>query len=252
MYNLLLSLGAAALAFGLGAIAGRWTYGLAPALLVFPAVFFVLARRTGAQLEGIMKAAMAQLQARNVEEGKALLRSALPLGKWQFLVSQQVYAQLGALEFVQKNYDEARPLLEKSWSRNWQAAAMLALLDQRAGQHDEAIERLEKAQTFARKEPLFWAVSAWVLIEAKQSEKALQWLADAKETLPDSEAITQLQDAIRNDKVKRFKWGRVFGQGWYQFHPEQVPGSAGMKEQAARAGYQRGGRTYPAPRGFRR
>ncbi|MCB9744842.1 MAG: tetratricopeptide repeat protein [Alphaproteobacteria bacterium] len=252
MYNLLITLGVGAAAFGLGALFGRWTYGVAPALLIMPVVYFVLARRTGAQLEAIMKRAMVELQARRIDEGTAILRSALPLGRWQFLVTQQINAQLGALEYMQQNYEVARPLLEKAWSRNWQAAAQLAVLDARDGDYEGAVARLDKAQLLARKEPLYWAVSAWVLVEGKRADEALQWLGKGLEIIEENQPLTELRKAIANDKLKRFKWGRVFGQGWYQFFPDQVPGAANMKEQAARMGYQRGGRTYPAPRGFRR
>ncbi|MCB9758788.1 MAG: hypothetical protein H6739_03030 [Alphaproteobacteria bacterium] len=248
MYNLLIALAAAAAAFGLGALAGQWVYGVVPALLVFPVIYFVLARRTGKQLEAVMKEAMEAIQARRIDEGRAILESAMPLGRWQFLVTQQIYAQLGTLEYIQRNFAKARPLLEKTWSRNWQSAGLLAALDMRDKKHDAAIERMEKASTFGRREPLYWALLAFILIDARKADQALLKLSEAQEALPDSAAIKELRSAVANDRLKRFRWAQVFGQGWYQFFPEHVPGATTARQQAAKLGYQRGGKTWPGPR----
>ena len=245
MFNLLISLGAAGLAFLLGFAGGHWYYGFAPALIVWPLVYFLLARRTGKQVEQIMAKAMGELQTQRLEQAKTTIKSALPLGRWQFLVEQQIYAQLGALEYVQRRPKEARTYLEKAWSRNWQAQAMLAVLDAKKGEHAVGVKRLEKARLFGRKEPVLYAILTWLHLRNKDSDSAMTVLKEGIEITEGSAPLKELQTAIANDRVKRFKWDKAFGQTWYQFFPEQMPVQQ-MQQQA-----QSGRKTFPQPRGFR-
>lgn len=246
MYNLLITLGLAAIAFGLGTLGGQWYYGFAPALIVAPAAYFFLARRSGKQLEAIMAKAMTELQAGRLENARATITAGYEIGKWQFLVEKQINAQLGALEYIQRNYKKARPLLESSWNRNWQAMGMLSILDARAGKHDQGIERFDKASLLAKKEPLMWGVSVWLLLEAGRTDDAMRKAAEAVEALDGNAKLKDLQAAIANKKIKRFKWGKVFGQGWYQFFPEQVPMQRGQR--GANQPDMRGRKTFPPPR----
>lgn len=245
MYNLLITLGLAAVAFGLGALGGQWYYGFAPAMLVAPAAYFFLARRSGKQLEAVMAKAMDDLQKGRLEAARETITKGYALGKWQFLVEKQIHAQLGALEYIQRNYKKARPLLEASWSRNWQAMGMLAVMDAKQGKHDAAIERFDKASLLAKKEPIMWGVAVWLLLDAKRTDDAMRKAAEGVEALDGNAKLKELQAAIANKKVKRFKWGKVFGQGWYQFFPEQVPQQRG---QAANQQNPHGRKTFPAPR----
>lgn len=241
MYNLLISLGAGLAAFGLGALFGRWYYGFAPAMLVAPTVYFFLARRTGQQVEAIMKRAVSKLQTGKMDAAKAIMEEARPLGKWQLLVEAQIDGQLGALEYMQRRPKAARPLLEKAWKRNWQAQAMLAILDSKEGKVESGINRLDKAKLLARKEVLFWAIQAWLHIKAKDTDEAMRRLNDGIEAAENPAALKQLHGAIQNGRMKRFDWGKTFGQGWYQFFPEQYPAA---RNQPVPGGF-RGGRGYP-------
>lgn len=251
MYNLLIALSIALLSFPLGRLAGSWAYGFAPALFVLPLAWWLLARRTGKQVEAIFKRAMDEISARRIDEGKEILRSALPLGRWQFLVTQQIYAQLGALEYVQRNYAAARPFLEKSWSRNWQAMALLALLDLRDGKPDVAVTRLRKTKTFGGREALLWAILAWIHLESGNRDGALTAVAEGLTILNDSKPLQELKLAIANDQMKRFNWPQQFGTGWYQFFPDQVPAVAAarqMQPPPPKGAFGRGGKTWPSPR----
>ncbi len=245
MYNLLISLGVGGGAFLLGLAGGQWYYGFAPALLAWPITYFLLARRTGKQFERVMNKAMNEMQTQRAAQAKETIRGALVLGRWQFLVGQQIYAQLGALEYIQRNHKEARPLLEKAWTRNWQAQAMLAVLDARAGEHAAGVKRVEKARLFGRKEPVLWGILTWLHLGNKDPDAAMTVLKEGLDVTDGANPLKELQVAVANDKVKRFKWGKVFGQAWYQFFPEQIP----MQRMAQQA--QRGRKTWPQPRGPR-
>jgi tetratricopeptide (TPR) repeat protein len=247
MKNLLLSLAVALAAFAIGWLAGSWSYGLAPALLVFPVVYLVLARRSGRRLQAVVERAMGQVQAGKVDAAKETLRGALGLAGEQFLVGQQVYALLGALEYAQRNFKAARPLLEKAWTRNWQAQAMLAVLDAKAGAVEAGLKRLDKAGWTGRKDPVFWAVGAWLLVDAGQREAALKRVAQGIEAADGAASLKELQGAIQNDRLKKFRWAQTFGNAWYQFFPEQAiagPMPGGAPAMASPAGR----KTWPQPR----
>ncbi len=247
MYNILIATGISAVAFAIGALGGQWYYGFAPALLVFAIAYTLLARRTSKQLEATMAAVQEAILRQDVKGARAALEAALPLGRWQLLVSQQIYAQLGALEFLQRNYRAARPLLEKAWKRSWQPQGMLATLDAREGHRDRGIERLLKARTLARKEPLLWALISFHHIEAGDRAAALAAVNEGLAALPDSKSLKELRDAIANDRLKKFKWERVFGEPWLQFFPERAFRRAmlSQKQQLIQA---RRGMTVPQPR----
>ncbi len=247
MYNILIAAGASAVAFAVGALGGRWFYGFAPALLVFAIAYTLLARRSSRQLEATMAEVQEAIMRQDIKGARAALEAALPLGRWQILVAQQIYAQLGALEFLQRNYRAARPLLEKAWKRSWQPQGMLATLDAREGHRERGIERLLKAKTFARKEPLFWALISFHYIEAGDRDSALGVVNEGLDILPDSKNLKALRDAIANDRLKKFKWERVFGEPWLQFFPERAFRRAmlSQKQQLIQA---RRGMTVPQPR----
>ena len=246
MYNLLIALGVSLLAFSLGALTGEWYYGIAPALLVGLPLYFVLMRRTGKQVEAIMATAVSQLQTGRVKEAKATIESARPLGRWQFLIEAQIDGQLGTLEYMQRNWKAARPLLEKAWARNWQAMAMLAVLDHKDKKLDAGLARMEKAELLAKKEPLFWGIQAYLLLKAKRTEDAQRKVAEGLESVEATKPLKELQTAVANDKMRRFDWGKTFGQGWYQFFPDQYP-----QPTAGRQGVpqQRNRKSFPQPRG---
>jgi len=248
MYNLLIALGFAGIAFLIGALAGNPYYGLAPAMLIFPIAYFLLARRSGKQLEAVMMEVQKEMQAQRVGRATELLEGALPLGRWQFLVSKQIWAQLGAIEYIQQHFKKARPLLEKAWKRNWQAQAMLAAIDLRDKEHDAAIKRLGKAKFLGKRDPLMWAVLAYFHVRAGDDSAALGELAEARKHLEENEPLKLLQDAIANGRVKKFRWAERFGMGWYQFFPEQARRAGGPRSMRRQGPHFRGGKTYPHPR----
>jgi tetratricopeptide (TPR) repeat protein len=250
MLNLAISLVATVAVFVLGTfVAGTWIAGFAPAVLVLALCYFLLARRTSNKLQAVMEAASkaamaassrAQAQGRppKLDEARKILDDARHLGRWQFLVEAQIEAQLGALDYVLRDFAAARPHLQKAFSRNWMAQGMLAAIDFREGQIDAAVKRLEKVHLFARKEATYWGLYAYILAESKRRDEALVILGRALKILPDNEALKSMQQAVSNSKKLRMK---DFGSPWYTFFPEHVP---------IRRVAQQGppGRGYPMPR----
>lgn len=259
MYNILIAAGAGIAAFILGFVAAGWVAGFVPALLAFAVAWFLLARRTGKQVEGIVNLAMSAMQGGKIDEARSLLESALPFGKWQVLVGEQIHGQIGAIDYVQavglhlqKQYPAAkarfataRDHLEKAWNRDWRAKAVLAALHHREGRPDDAVAVLEKASGPAGGEALFWGLYAFVLNEAKKRDEALKVVGRGLQENKESKPLKDIQEALTNKKRPDFK---VLGEGWFQFFPEDIPRERLMEMQGIQQPKGRPPKTWPQPR----
>jgi tetratricopeptide (TPR) repeat protein len=238
MYNLLLALGIGVVVYALVAWYAGWIAGFLPAVIVLVVAYFLLARRSGRQLEAIFKRAVKEFENNRVEQGRKIFEEGFALAPWQFLVAAQIHAQLGSIDYLQQNFKAARKHLEKAWSRNWQAQAMLAAIDHREGNNAAALERLEKLQSAGAKEAVYWGLFAYIASKAGDADKALQVLDLGQQQLPSSDSLKNMANQVRNKKDVKMK---PFAPGWYQFFPEHIPREALMQTQ--RPGY-----TYPQPR----
>jgi len=240
MYNLLIALGISSIAFGLGATVG-WIAGVIPAALAFMITYFLLARRTGQKIQAILesgqriaeKAQQTQPTTRQQANQQQLrlgrlLKESISQGfayeKWQFGVSSQLHAQLGSLEYMQRNFAAARPHLVKSnrWllrMQAWQPSTMLALIDLRSGNKADAIKGLEKVSFSGGRDPMYFAIFAQAALRTKDTSLALEIINKGVDKHKDSDLLKTLADQIRNKK--RFT-PEVFGQPWLQFFPEDA------------------------------
>jgi hypothetical protein len=272
MYNVLIALGAALAAYLLGWLVAGWAAGFIPAVIALFGVFFVLSRRTMKQVEAIAQQAMAHMQAGKVDEARESLRSALPLGKWQFLVAEQIHGQIGALDYMQAvglkmqrqlsasqaKFAEARANLEKSWSRDWRSRATLGLVLHRAGDADGAVAAFEGASSAGSGEPIYWGLYTFVLSEAKKREQAMLVVGRGLEACKGNAPLLAIREALSNKRRPDFKG--AFGELWFQFFPDDMSPEQIMAMQAAatgqtpptgpRPGAPRGRppKTWPAPR----
>jgi len=271
MYNLLISIAVGAVLFVVtGLIGGSWLAGAIPALLGLGIVYFLLARRSGQQLQAIMERAMAEfqsleghaqprtqreanqlmaLQKEKIKAGRAIMEEGFKLSRWQFLVDQQIHAQLGAIEYMQQNYDTARGHLEKAWSRQWQAQAMLACMDFRDRDIDAALTRMKATEGPGGSDALFWGIHAWIAYKGGQREEALAVLSRGLEKHEGSAALKGMKKALANKKPVRMD---AFAPGWYQFFPEDMPqakeAAANARKHGQAPNQRRGGYSFPHPR----
>jgi hypothetical protein len=245
MYNLILSLTAAFAGLLAGAQFGSWSTGIVPALITFIAAWIILMRRVSKKVETIMMLAGQEFEAGRVESGKRIVESARPLGRWQFLLEEQIDGQLGSVEYMQRNYRAARKILEKAGTRNWQSVGMLAAMDIRTGAKAKAVTRMIEVKRNGKKDPTMWGVLVYSCVQAGEMDQALQFVTEALGTkdLGSSTPLLALQTAIQNGKGKKFKWAKTFGQPWLMFFPEQA--SNKMLQGQMYAGSRK---TYPMPR----
>ncbi len=216
-----------ALAFAVGlvlfAVVAAWLGpipALVPALFFAILALFLLGRRTGQKINRELEPLMALLQARRIDDARALLVNVRDRwSRWQVMLAGQIDAQLGMLEYLQMHWDEALPLLEKGKWRNAQAWACIGAIRWRRGEKVKAFEALQRAQAVAPKDPMMAVVRATLLLRDDRRDEALRALADARGRIPGNKLLTDMQAKVAN---KQKIDPKAFGEAWYQYFPEDL------------------------------
>ncbi|NCG21014.1 MAG: hypothetical protein GWP91_18550 [Rhodobacterales bacterium] len=220
MLNLLIAFSLGAVVYSaVGFTLGPWA-AVVPTVLVWLIAAFLLARRTGAQVEVEMAGLTGLLQGGQIAEAKALLEEIrAKYAYWQILLNSSIDAQLGILEYLQMQWDAALPLLEKGRSNNWTAVTCIACIYYRRGLKEKAWKEFESAQTTAPKEALVYMIHATLRVRSGMRKEALDSLAAGLIALPESDVLKRLQKTVANKKKINTK---KFPENWYQFFPEEL------------------------------
>ena len=231
MYNLLIALGVAAVAFGAGALAtASAVAGIIPALLALVGVYFLLARRTYKQIEAVAQQAMGLLESAQqdpsaIDRASTIIKSALPKSKWQFLVGRQLQGQLGQLAYMKanmrqsKDFSEAKGHLLKSWTRDWLSQTILAVVLHKEKQSTEALGRMEGAKSGGSGQALYWAIYAWIAKASGDVDRCLAVLKEGLDANKEHDGLTQFRDAAANGSELPIQ---AFSPQWFQFFPLHI------------------------------
>jgi tetratricopeptide (TPR) repeat protein len=248
--NLLISLVAGVAAFLLFFVPGfaHAIGSIFPGIVAMLLTFFLLARRTGKQLEAVMAVAQKEMMARKPERAVEALEDAFNLSRWQFGVAASLHANVGLLLYVQKKFDEAEPHLRKAGAtliKMWQAQAMLAAILFRKKQYDEMEKVLDGAIKAGKNDTLSFAVYAWCENQRGEKKKALEILQKGVTENPSDEKLKTLLNRAQNDKrYKLDAWGELWWQFWLETPPmmtgQQTGGFAFTgRQRFGRGGYRR-------------
>ena len=241
MYNLIISLTIASVFFAIGMVTtGTTIAGVIPGSIGLLIAYFLLARRTGGKFKVVAEKAASEFQNGRFDSGLRLMESCLSLAKWQFGIAGQVHGQIGMLMYMQRKWPEARIHLSQSWKRDWRARTMLAVLDHRQGQKEQSLERMSDLISHGGKDPVFWALYAYIAVEAKQRDLALSVINQGLQKCKESPGLIDLQKMVANKKKMKMK---AFAPTWYQYFPEQMP-----RSQMQAYSQQQRGMSIPQPR----
>jgi len=221
MLNLIISLLSGAL---LAVLLGIWLSpieAVIPGVVLFAALYFLLARRAMKRLEAIFLAAQKELMAGRIEKGIKIMETARSLARWQFMVGSQVDAQVGMVLFVREDFKAAQPHLEKAFSRIWIASAMLGSLHYKKKNVEQMRRAFDKAVAVGKKQGLAWQVYAWCEWKLGNPERAIEILSRGSKALKEEdERLKNNLLALQNGKKMKMK---PHGEQWYQFHLEKMP-----------------------------
>jgi tetratricopeptide (TPR) repeat protein len=223
MYNLLISLAigvAASTALAVGTEFGI-AAAIFPGLLAAAIAYFVLARRSWKKLEAVFAAMQKDVQSQKLDKAVQTLQGGFVLAPWQFLVAAQLHSNIGILHYLKKDEEAALPHLEKSFTRNWIARGMLAVVRWRRRDFDGARKVLDEAVKANKKEGVLWSLYAWLLEKDGRHEEAIQVLSRAVAANGSDEKLKASLQALQNGK--RLKLGKLYQEQWFQFRLEQPP-----------------------------
>ncbi len=234
MYSLMISFGISAGVFALFAVLVSPVAAIVPAGLVLVAANYLLARQVGKKIGELANEAQKEIQAASTSTSKEMQRQRMDKGiklleqgfkydKWQFLVGAELHSNIGILQYVQKDFDAARPHLEKAGVRgpaSARAKAMLGCLHYQAKDPQKMVGAFEAAVKAGKKEGIIWSVYAWCLDKSDKRDDALKVLARAVEANPADEKLKANMVALQNEKKLKMK---SYAPEWYQFHLEKPP-----------------------------
>lgn len=207
---------------------GKIVYGIVPGIITFGVVWFLIGRRVMQDLQARMGRVQKMLTPKNpmkptkprIDDAVKILEGGYKWTRWSPFVEGQLAGQIGALYYLEKRFEEARPFLEKASPRNWVSKAMLGALYFKKKQREPMIQAFESAIKYSGKESLLWNTYAWCLYKQQDRDGAIEVLNRAVEKLGEEERTAKNLRAVQNSKGMKMKgWNEM----WYQFHLEKPP-----------------------------
>ncbi len=250
MYNLLISIFTSSLVFALLMFFFNIWAAIFPALIVFIAVYIILAKRTFAKFQTVMMnmqlefrrlSALKDRKLFTLEPAIKILTDAYPLAKWQFFIRGQIDAQIGVIYYTNNKSKQAFPYLQKAFVRHWMAQGMLIAYYYKKKEYDKMEETFNVAIKANKKVPLLYSMYAWILLELNRKEDAKRVITKGINILPESKELKQVLINIQNNKKIKLK---SYGDEWYQFrlekHPREIQAKRPMFKQSKKQRIKRG------------
>jgi predicted Zn-dependent protease len=227
MYSLLCALVASTLTYAAIVIPlkNEW-YGVLPATVVLVLTYVLLAKKHGKAVEKLVPLAMAEVKQQRVDNAVRLLQGAYGSAKWVFLMRSQIDGLIGQLHYMQKNFEEARPMLEKAMGRDSVSKGMLAAYWFRKHKPEESFKVLDNAIASNKKDAMLYGMKAWFKVRLKDRDGARSVLTTGKKNTKGNAVITENLVRLQNGEDLRM-W--EFGEHWWNFHLEKPSQKTLMK-----------------------
>jgi hypothetical protein len=233
MFAIVVAVAAGLCAGGLLGVAfsSAWA-GVLPTLVVIPIVYVLLVLRINKHVQAAMGGVMTAAQKGDVDTAVGLLQAVqVRFGRWAPFLTSQIDGQIGTIHFMKKEFEKARPYLERAFIRSWDAKLMQAILlsgalDPKKQKKKELTlapvdDLLEKTVRFADKQGLLWSTWAWLHWKNGDAKKAVAILSRGKDKLGETDPhLSANLLALQNDKDMKMK---AYGHAWYAMHLEEHP-----------------------------
>ena len=219
MLNMFISLAISSLA---SALMLRFVTDSLPILAVVSIVcfflpFIIVVKVVMKKVEALMMTAQRDVQANRADKAIANLQKGFKYGVWQFYVKQQIYSQIGSIQYMKREFNDAIPNLEKGFVRNWVSMAMLAIAYMKKNKTTKMVGTFDKAISGSRKEPMLYALYAFCLEKVGDRGKAISILEKGLKKTANDERLQENIELLQAGKKMKMKG---FGDMWYQFHLE--------------------------------
>jgi predicted Zn-dependent protease len=212
-----------------------------PAVIVFLAAMLLLGKRINKKVEAQQEGIANDLKKGRIDAALAKLEAMRPLARWQVLFGASLDAEIGILLYAhKKDFEKARPHLEKATKRIWHSQAMLAAIHWRKKQDEEAYRIFEAAVKKNKKTGILWSVYAWCLWKRNRADEALRVLLRGKKQAPSDQVLARNLEALQNKKKMQLKG---YGAEWWLLHLEEPPREMMQQQVPHFARPRRGGRS---------
>jgi tetratricopeptide (TPR) repeat protein len=201
MLTLILSSIVALVLFTVGVVAFDVISGLALGLVPAVVLAVLLMRRGRKPVEAAMKEIEAHMKNQRFEKAIGALESMRPLARWQPGLGGSIDAQIGMVRYAHmRDFEGARPHLERSHGKVWQAQAMLGAAHFKKERFDEMRTVFERAVRRNKKDAMLWLVYAYCEWKRGARDQAISVLTRAQKACPSDERIKTQLGALRNGK----------------------------------------------------
>jgi tetratricopeptide (TPR) repeat protein len=186
-------------------LAGFFTFdvlsGIAIGVLGGIGAFILLMRRGRKPLEAGMKECEGHMKGQRFDKALAALENLRPLARWQPGLSGSIDAQIGMIRYAHmREFEDARPFLEKAHPKVWQAQAMLAAAHFKKERYPEMKAVLEKAVKKNKKESLLWLIYGYCEWKRGSRNDAIAVLSRGVTECPSDERLKNQREALQNGK----------------------------------------------------
>ena len=205
---------------------------------IFGAV--LLLRRSGALVEPLMKSVEKHITGGRRELALKALQGGMELGKWNPLLPAQLRVQIGIMEYVAGNLDEAEAELKKASRYPWLSRAYLGCVHFRKRNEPKMKDAFEAAVKVGDKEGVLYTLYAYCLMSQSNKDAAVAVLERGLKKIPgDHRLEANLELAREGKKLKT----APYGDEWSRFLLEGPPTAShpslpkGMRGYAVKPGF---------------
>jgi tetratricopeptide (TPR) repeat protein len=201
MLTLILSSIVAVVLFAVGVAAFDVISGLALGLLPAIGLAVLLMRRGRKPVEAGMKEIEAHMKNQRFEKAIGSLEALRPIARWQPGLGSSIDAQIGMVRYAHmRDFEGARPNLERAHRKIWQAQAMLGAAHFKKERYDDMRAVFERAVKRNKKEAMLWLVYAYCEWRRGARDQAIAVLTRAQQSCPQDERIKTQLGALKNGK----------------------------------------------------
>jgi hypothetical protein len=175
--------------------------GIVVGVLAGIGLFILLMRRGRKPLEAAMKDCEAQMKGQRFDKALAALEGLRPLARWQPGLGGSIDAQIGMVRYAHmREFEDARPYLEKANPKVWQAQAMLAASHFKKERFAEMKQVLERAVKKNKKESMLWLIYGYCEWKRGARTEAIVVLGRGVTECPTDERLKHQLEALQNGK----------------------------------------------------
>jgi tetratricopeptide (TPR) repeat protein len=201
MLSMFLSLAVAAVLFVTMQLRFDWLSGMAVALLGGGTTFFLILRRGRKRLDAAMGEIEGHVRGQRIEKAITAIEALKPLGRWQPGLTASLEGQIGMLRYAHlRDFEGARPHLERAHPKLWQAWAMLAVAHFKKERFDDMHAVFERAVKRNKTDAMLWLAYAYCEWKRNRRTEAIAVLVRAKTASPKDERIKHQLEALQNGK----------------------------------------------------